>query len=53
MGQQHQFQPREASARYLFGQETFSGTRGNERDAPIPAIRPDGRQAVRSTWPAI
>ncbi|MGA7862683.1 MAG: hypothetical protein WCA23_01585, partial [Stellaceae bacterium] len=34
-GQQHQFPPPEASARYRFGQRTFAGTRGNERDAPL------------------
>ena len=26
------------SARCRFDQETFAGTRGNERDAPFPAI---------------
>jgi hypothetical protein len=39
MGQQHQFPPPEASARYRFGQETFAGTRGNAQGAPFPAIR--------------
>jgi hypothetical protein len=38
MGQQHQFPPLEPSARYRFGQETFTGTPGNERDAPIPDL---------------
>ena len=39
MGQQHQFPPPEASARYRFDQGTFAQTRGNERDAQIPAVR--------------
>ena len=34
MGQHHQFPPPEASAGYLFGQQTFAGTQDNERDAP-------------------
>jgi hypothetical protein len=33
-GQHHQFPPPEASSGYRFGQETFAGTQGNERDAP-------------------
>ena len=38
MGHGPQFPPPEASARYRFGQRTFTGTRGNERDAPIAAV---------------
>lgn len=38
LGQQQQFPPSEASARYRFDQGTFAGMRGNERDAPEAAI---------------
>jgi hypothetical protein len=42
LGHEGQFPAPEPSARYRFGQETFAGTRGNERDAPeavVPAPR--------------
>jgi hypothetical protein len=39
MGHEDQFAPPGPSGRYRFGQATFTGTHGNERDAPIPAIR--------------
>jgi hypothetical protein len=38
VGHEGQFPAPEPSARYRFGQETFAGTRGNERDAPIPDL---------------
>ena len=42
MGHEAQFPPPEPSARYRFGQATFAGTRGNERDA-LKAVTPAGR----------
>jgi hypothetical protein len=39
MGHEAQFSPPTLSARYVIRQETFAGTHGNGRDAPIPAIR--------------
>jgi hypothetical protein len=45
MGHEAQFPPPEASARYRFGEGTFAGTRGNERDAPIPDL---ASTAIRS-----
>ena len=47
VGQQHQFPPPEASARYRFDQGTFAETRGNERDALQPVVLE--RRANR--WP--
>jgi hypothetical protein len=41
-GHEAQLPPPEPSARYQFGQGTFTGTRGNERDAPI-AVMPHWR----------
>ena len=41
-GHEAQFPPPEPSARYRFGQATFAGTRGNERDA-LKAVTPAGR----------
>ena len=38
LGQQHELPPPEPNARYLFGQATFAGMRGNERDAPIADV---------------
>jgi hypothetical protein len=35
MGHEDQFAPPGPSGRYRFGQATFTGTHGNERDAPI------------------
>jgi hypothetical protein len=45
VGHEGQFPAPEPSARYRFGQETFAGTRGNERDAP-KAVLP----VIRSSW---
>ena len=39
VGQDDQFPPPRLSARSAFGKQTFAGTRGNEEDAPIPAVR--------------
>ena len=39
MGHEDAFPSPRLSARYRFSQETFPGTRGNERDAPNPAVR--------------
>jgi hypothetical protein len=39
LGHEAQFLAPSPSGRYPFDQETFSATPGNERDAPIPAIR--------------
>src|SRR6516164_1666709 len=36
---EHQFAPPRPSDRCGFAQEAFAGVRGNERDAPFPAIR--------------
>jgi len=39
MGQEEPFSPLTLSARYVIRQETFAGTHGNGRDAPIPGVR--------------
>jgi hypothetical protein len=39
MGHEPQFPPPEPSGRNRFGQGTFAGTRGNERDAPQTDLR--------------
>ena len=39
MGHEDAFPTSRLSARCRFSQETFAGTRGNGRDAPIPVIR--------------
>jgi hypothetical protein len=39
MGHEDPFPPPELSAGYVIRQETFAGTHGNGRDAPIPVIR--------------
>jgi hypothetical protein len=49
VGHQHQFPHPEPSARYGFGQGTFAGTRGNERDAPFPDLPPSPRNGGGST----
>jgi hypothetical protein len=43
-GHEGQFAPPRPSGRSAFGEETFAGRCGNEKDAPIPAILlgPDG-----------
>ena len=38
MGQEEPFSPLTLSARYVIRQETFAGTHGNGRDAPIPDL---------------
>ena len=38
MGHEEQFSPPTLSARYGIRQETFAGTHGNARDAPIPDL---------------
>jgi hypothetical protein len=48
-GQQHQFPPPEASARYRSGQETIAGRPGDERDAPIPDTRLSSGERVKPT----
>jgi hypothetical protein len=49
MGHEDQFAAAGLSGRCRFGQATFTGTRENERDAPIPVIRSNGAQLVHST----
>jgi hypothetical protein len=39
LGHEEQFSPPTLSARYGIRQETFAGTHGNGRDAPIPAVQ--------------
>jgi hypothetical protein len=41
--------PQRLSGCCLFGQGTFAGTRGNGRDAPIPAIPPSDGKRVKPT----
>ena len=43
MGHEAAFPRPRLSARNRFGQATFTGTRGNGREAPIPAVRRDER----------
>jgi len=38
MGHEDAFPPPRLSVRCRFSQGTFAGTRGNGRDAPIPAV---------------
>src|SRR6266851_6097928 len=38
-GHEERFPPPTLSGRRRFSQGTFAGTRGNGRDAPIPAVR--------------
>jgi hypothetical protein len=38
MGHEDQFLPPKLSARYVIRQETFAGTHGDGRDAPIPVV---------------
>jgi hypothetical protein len=44
MGHEGQFPAPRPSARYRIDQETFAGTPGNERDAPIPDLAPAPEQ---------
>jgi hypothetical protein len=39
LGHEDQFPVPGMSARYGFRKETITGTRGNDADAPIPAVR--------------
>ena len=55
MGHEDAFPRPTLSARYRFGQGTFAGTRGNERDAPIPDLPPRAserkvRMAAAPLW---
>ncbi len=53
LGHEDPFPPPELSASYVIRQETFAGTHGNGRDAPIPALhgsaRLDPKQAAVRT----
>ena len=46
MGHEDQFAPPGPNGRNPFGQATFTGTHGNERDAPISAIRRPSRKPL-------
>jgi len=37
---EERFPPPRLNGRCRFGQATFTGTHGNERDAPIPVVAP-------------
>jgi hypothetical protein len=50
MGHEDAFPRSRLSARCRFSQGTFAGTRGNGRDAPIPAIR---RTAIEPPVPTL
>jgi hypothetical protein len=55
MGHEDAFPRPRLSARCRFGKATFGGTHGNEKDAPIPAIRqtamePRGPTLKRHFW---
>jgi hypothetical protein len=47
MGHEDPFPPPRLSARYVIRQETFAGTHGNGRDAPIAAVP---RSRVKPRW---
>ena len=49
LGHEDAFPQPRLSARYRFSQGTFAGTRGNGRDAPIPADRGVTIEALEST----
>ena len=48
-GHENAFPRPRLSARYRFSQRTFAGTRGNGRDAPIPAVGVIEVKRVKST----
>jgi hypothetical protein len=43
LGHEDQFPVPGTSARYRFRKETITGTRGNDEDAPFPAVRETAR----------
>ena len=52
MGHEERFPPPRLNGRCRFGQATFTGTHGNERDAPFPdlsTLTPENRQVRRVT----
>jgi hypothetical protein len=49
VGHQELLPPSRVSGRCGFGEGTFAGTRGNEEDAPIPAVRRASAERVKST----
>jgi hypothetical protein len=48
MGHEERLPPTRLSAGYGFRKETIAGVRHNERDAPIPAIRVDTIDRLKS-----
>jgi len=50
LGHEDQFPPPRSSGRCGFREGTFAGTRGKDKDAPIPAIR---RTAIEPPMPTL
>src|SRR5215469_2170122 len=49
-GHEERFPPSRLNGRCRFGQATFTGTHGNERDAPKPAVPGTVGRPKRSRW---
>jgi hypothetical protein len=48
-GHEEWFPPANLSAGYRFRKQTIAGTRGNDEDAPIPAVRANTIDRLKST----